>query len=76
MYSRELLRIAMIAPPYFELPPVAYGGIEAVVADLADSLVDVGHHVTVLGAGVPGTRADFIPIWEHSLPDQIGRAYP
>jgi len=29
------LRIALIAPPYYDVPPSAYGGIEAVVADLA-----------------------------------------
>lgn len=51
------LRIAMIAPPYFALPPTAYGGIEAVVADLVDDLTLAGHHVTLIGAGPQGTRA-------------------
>ena len=36
--SRQL-QVAMIAPPYFDVPPTAYGGIETVVADLVDSLV-------------------------------------
>jgi len=27
------LRIAMVAPPYFDVPPTGYGGIEIVVAD-------------------------------------------
>lgn len=51
------LHIAMIAPPYFSVPPEGYGGVEAVIADLVDGLVDRGHHVTLIGAGQNGTRA-------------------
>jgi len=47
----QQLRIALVAPPYFDVPPRAYGGIETVVADLADALVARGHDVTLLGAG-------------------------
>jgi hypothetical protein len=49
------LRIAMVAPPFYEIPPPAYGGIEAVVAQLVDGLVDRGHDVTLLAAA-PGAR--------------------
>jgi glycosyltransferase involved in cell wall biosynthesis len=51
------LRIAMIAPPWFAVPPPAYGGIEAMVADLVDGLVARGHDVTLIAAGSPGTPA-------------------
>jgi hypothetical protein len=54
------LKVAMVAPPYFDIPPKGYGGIEAVVADLADALVGRGHDVTLLGAGEPGTSARFV----------------
>jgi len=47
----------MVAPPYFTVPPAAYGGIELVVADLVDALVARGHQVTLIGAGRHGTRA-------------------
>ena len=53
----QRLRIAMIAPPYFPVPPPAYGGVEAIVADLVDELVARGHHVTLIAAGRHGTRA-------------------
>src|SRR6187200_3103763 len=43
------LRIVLVAPPYFDVPPIGYGGVEAVVADLADALVARGHQVTLLG---------------------------
>lgn len=51
------LRIGMVAPPWFTVPPAGYGGIEAMVAGLVDGLVARGHHVTLVGAGRPGTRA-------------------
>src|ERR671937_34560 len=55
------MKIAIIAPAWFAVPPTGYGGIEWVVALLADGLVDAGHDVTndhsgqlgaVLGAAV------------------------
>ena len=36
------MRIAMVAPPWFELPPAGYGGIESIVADLVDQLAERG----------------------------------
>ncbi|MDQ1643952.1 MAG: hypothetical protein QOJ50_136 [Cryptosporangiaceae bacterium] len=70
------LRIALVAPPYFAVPPSGYGGVEAVVADLADALVARGHRVTLLGAGPPGTDADYVPVWDSPIPDRLGEPYP
>lgn len=70
------LRVAMVVPPYFDVPPKAYGGVEAVVADLADALVDRGHHVTLIGAGRPGTKARFVPVWDRTVPELLGEPYP
>jgi glycosyltransferase involved in cell wall biosynthesis len=62
----------MIAPPYFEIPPAGYGGIEAVVADLTDALVESGHRVSVIGAGKAGTSGDFIAVWDRAMPERLG----
>jgi glycosyltransferase involved in cell wall biosynthesis len=70
---RAALRIALVVPPYFDVPPRAYGGVEAVVADLADALVELGHHVTVIGAGTNGTRAGFEPVWDRTIPERLGQ---
>lgn len=70
------LKVALVAPPYFDVPPKAYGGVEAVVADLADALVARGHSVSLLGAGQAGTAARFIPVWERTVPEQLGNPYP
>jgi glycosyltransferase involved in cell wall biosynthesis len=55
------LRIAMVIPPWYELPPAGYGGLERVTASLIDGLIDLGHHVTLFGAGTrTGTKARFV----------------
>ncbi|MDI3315293.1 MAG: glycosyltransferase family 4 protein [Mycobacterium sp.] len=76
MTGPQRLRVALVAPPYFDVPPRAYGGVEAVVADLADALVARGHDVTVLGAGEPGTAARFLPLWDRTLGERLGEPYP
>jgi glycosyltransferase involved in cell wall biosynthesis len=55
--GRSGLRIAQIAPPWVAVPPAGYGGIEWVVALLADGLVDRGHDVTLFATGDSRTRA-------------------
>lgn len=71
------LRIAMVAPPYFTVPPAAYGGVESVVADLVDVLVEYGHHVELIGAGDHGTRAQrFHPTMPAPVPEQLGDPLP
>jgi len=72
----EPLRIAVVAPPWFELPPVGYGGTEAVVAGLVDQLVARGHEVTLVGSGRDRTAAQhFIPVYDvppsHLLGDPL-----
>ncbi|MBL1075253.1 glycosyltransferase family 4 protein [Nocardia sp. 2] len=67
----------MVVPPYFDTPPKAYGGVEAVVADLVDALVERGHEVTLLGAGANGTRAQrFVPLWDTIQADRLGDPFP
>ena len=41
------MRIAVIAPPWYPVPPSGYGGIEWVVSLLADGLTERGHDVTL-----------------------------
>jgi glycosyltransferase involved in cell wall biosynthesis len=70
------LKIVMVAPPYFDVPPPAYGGIEAVVADLSNALVELGHTVILIGAGRNGTRASFRQVWERTVPERLGEYQP
>ena len=66
------LSVVMVVPPYFDLPPKGYGGIEAVVADLVDGLVADGHKVTLVGADCQNnTMAELVPVWPKPLGDRI-----
>ena len=70
------LRIAMIVPPWYELPPKGYGGIEAVCTDLVDTLVARGHDVTVIGAGHNGTHARLLATYPNAQSARIGEPLP
>jgi glycosyltransferase involved in cell wall biosynthesis len=71
------LRIGMIAPPWFAIPPVGYGGIEAMVAGLVDGLVARGHHVTLVGAGAPGTSAQrYVAVFPEPPSSRLGEPMP
>jgi glycosyltransferase involved in cell wall biosynthesis len=66
------LRIAMLAPPWIAVPPPGYGGIEHVIALLAEELTRRGHLVTLLAA--PGSRsaAQIHNPLPEAHPDRIG----
>jgi glycosyltransferase involved in cell wall biosynthesis len=67
------LSVVMITPPHFDLPPAAYGGVEAVVTDLVDGLITAGHKVILVGGGGKnGTMAEMVPVWPRAVPDRLG----
>lgn len=67
----------MVAPPWFELPPSGYGGIEAMCADLVDRLVARGHEVALVGVGRNGTAAgEFFATSDVPRADHLGQALP
>ena len=74
--NSEHLGVALVAPPYFEVPPKDYGGTETVIADLADGLVARGHNVFVLGAGRSTTNARFVAISPEAVPERLGQVRP
>jgi glycosyltransferase involved in cell wall biosynthesis len=45
------MKIALVAPPWVAVPPIAYGGTEAVVDRLARGFVREGHEVTLITTG-------------------------
>ncbi len=58
------MRIAQIAPPWLAVPPKGYGGIEWVVALLADGLAERGHDVTLFATGDSITKANLEYVFE------------
>src|SRR5207248_4976362 len=73
----QRLRIAMVAPPWYELPPQGYGGLEVITAALVDGLVERGHEVTLFGAGNrTGTRARFVSTTGELQYPRLGELMP
>lgn len=52
--ASDTLRIALVAPPWYPLPPRGYGGTELVVHLLHTELRKMGHEVVVFGAAGSG----------------------
>ncbi len=70
------LQIGMVVPPYYEVPPRAYGGIETTVATLIDALSDLGHRVTLVSAGEQRTRAEQVRTFATPQHERLGQALP
>ena len=74
--SQGSLRIAIIAPPWFSVPPKGYGGVENVCADLVGGLVARGHTVTLVGAGTDGTAGQFLATYSEPPSARLGEPLP
>jgi glycosyltransferase involved in cell wall biosynthesis len=66
------VRIGLLSPVWFPVPPTGYGGIESVVALLADGLVAAGHEVTLFASGDSSTDAKLVAVYEKAPSEQIG----
>lgn len=70
------MRILMVAPPWYDVPPHGYGGIESMVAGLVTGLTRRGHDITLIGAGRAGTPARFLTTYGQAPSERIGEALP
>jgi glycosyltransferase involved in cell wall biosynthesis len=70
------LRIAVVAPPWYALPPEGYGGIESMCHLLVEGLTADGHEVTLVGVDHADTSATFIRTYREEQSDRIGQALP
>lgn len=69
------MRILQLAPPWFAVPPHHYGGIEGVVASLADGLVDAGHDVTLFASRGSATKAHLRSVYPVPPSAQLGDTF-
>src|SRR5689334_5750946 len=70
------MRIAILAPVWFAVPPTGYGGIEWIVSLLADGLVDAGHDVTLFASGDSRTKAKLSSVFGRAPSARIGQSEP
>lgn len=61
------MRIAMLAPISWPLPPAGYGPWELVAHNLTQQLVKFGHEVTLFAAGGTRTSAKLVATIPHAL---------
>jgi glycosyltransferase involved in cell wall biosynthesis len=61
------MRIAQVAPLNERVPPPLYGGTERVVSYLTESLVRLGHDVTLFASGDSETSARLVPACPRAL---------
>lgn len=61
------MRIAMLAPISWPLPPSGYGPWEQVAHNLTEELVELGHDVTLFAAGGTRSSADVVTTCPYSL---------
>jgi glycosyltransferase involved in cell wall biosynthesis len=69
------MRIGLVAPVWFPVPPQTYGGIERVVSLLADGLVAAGHDVVLFASGDSDTEAQLDAVHETAPSEWIGHTY-
>jgi glycosyltransferase involved in cell wall biosynthesis len=70
------LRIGIVAPPWFAVPPARYGGTEAIVSLLAEGLAQAGHEVTLFATGDSRTRARLVAPFPEGRADSLGQTQP
>jgi glycosyltransferase involved in cell wall biosynthesis len=72
------MKIALVAPPLLPIPPLLYGGVERIVAVLADGLFERGHEVTLFAPGDSRFAGELVPtvpsgLWNDGFaPDPSG----
>lgn len=68
------MRVLQVAPPWFEVPPWRYGGIELVIGTLCDGMVAAGHEVTLLASGGSATTAQLHTVYDDPPSADLGDA--
>jgi len=69
------VRVAILSPVWFAVPPDGYGGIELVVSLLADGLVAAGHDATLFASGDSSTEAELDAVFDEAPSERIGQTF-
>jgi glycosyltransferase involved in cell wall biosynthesis len=69
------VKIGILSPVWFPVPPVGYGGIEVIVSLLADGLVEAGHEVTLFASGDSTTLGELDAVFDEAPSGLIGQTF-
>lgn len=64
------MKFIVIIPPFITLPAKGHGGTERIAQGMIDEFLELGHEVTLLGAGKCQTKANYIPIFSRTISEQ------
>jgi glycosyltransferase involved in cell wall biosynthesis len=70
-----MIRVALLSPVWFPVPPRGYGGIEWIVHLLADGLADAGVDVTLFASGDSRTSARLESVFAEAPSERIGQTF-
>lgn len=70
------LRLGVVAPPWYTIPPSGYGGIEWLCHWLVEGLVARGHDVVLVAAGESPTSARLARSYDEPPTARLGQALP
>jgi len=73
--TRARVKVAVVSPVWFSVPPVAYGGIETVVHLQVEGLVRAGIDVTLFASGDSNTSANLVSVFEAAPSERIGQTF-
>ena len=69
------MRVAVLSPVWFPVPPTGYGGIEWIVHLLTEGLVEAGADVTLFASGDSTTDARLEAVYETAPSELIGHTF-
>jgi glycosyltransferase involved in cell wall biosynthesis len=69
------MRVALLSPVWFPVPPKLYGGIEWIVHLLAEGLVEAGVDVTLFASGDSRTAAKLESVYAVAPSEWIGQTF-
>ncbi len=67
------MKIAMVMPPWYKIPPESYGGIEIIVSLLTDGLVEKGHEVTLFTISESQSKARIFTVFNEEMKSYLDR---
>lgn len=73
MKGEKRMKILLIAPPWISVPPNGYGGVEWVVALIADELAKRGKDVVLFATGDSSTNAQLRYVFPEAQTSKLGK---
>ena len=68
---KRVVKIAIVAPPWYGIPPERYGGIETVLGLLVDGLIERNYEVDLFTVGSAKTKARIFSVFDNEMREYL-----